>query len=79
MLICLTGPFTDYGAGKPFGGWRVLPMKKHLTMDAIFGLAIGLAPWITGTRRKGWNYWVPQAFAMTSEVFFALATNTEQE
>jgi hypothetical protein len=77
LLICLTAPLTDYGADKPFGGWRVIPMKKHLAFDAMFGLAIGLAPWLSGSWRKGWNYWAPQTFAMTSEVFFALTTKTD--
>lgn len=79
LFISLTAPLTDYGAGKPFGGWRVIPMKQHLTADAIFGLAIGLGPWITGSWRKGWNYWAPQTFAMTSEVFFALTTKIDNE
>jgi hypothetical protein len=78
LAICLTAPLTDYGVEKPFGGWRVIPMKQHLKGDAIFGLAIGLAPWITGSWRKGWNYWVPQTFAMTSEVLFALTTKIDE-
>jgi hypothetical protein len=62
---------------KPFGGVRLIPMKQHLAMDAMFGLAVGLAPWLSGSWRKGWNYWAPQTFAMTSEVFFALTTKTD--
>jgi hypothetical protein len=75
--ICMLGPLTDYGRDKPFGGLRVIPMKQHLAMDAMFGLAVGLAPWLSGSWRKGWNYWAPQTFAMTSEVFFALTTKTD--
>jgi hypothetical protein len=78
VLICLTGPLTDYGRDKPFGGWRLIPMKRHLAMDTAFALAIGLSPWISGSWRKGWNYWAPQTLAMTSEVFFALTTKIDE-
>jgi hypothetical protein len=77
VAVCITCPLTDYGADKPFGGLRVIPMKHHLMLDASFGLAIGLSPWLTGTWRRGWNYWAPQTFAMISECFFALATKTD--
>jgi hypothetical protein len=77
IAICMLGPLTDYGPDKPFGGLRIIPMKQHLTMDAIFGLTIGLSPWLSGSWRKGWNYWAPQTFAMTSEVFFALTTKLD--
>jgi hypothetical protein len=79
IFICLTAPLTDYGANKPFGGWRVIPMKKHLAFDTAFALTIGLAPWLTGTWRKGWNYWAPQTLAMTSELFFALTTKIDDD
>jgi len=79
VLLSLTCPLTDYGPSKPFGGWRVIPMRQHLAVDAMFGVAIGVSPWITGTWRKGWNYWAPQALAMTSEVFFALTTKLDNE
>jgi hypothetical protein len=62
---------------RPFGGVPVIPMKLHLTMDAVGGAAVGLSPWLTGTWRKGWQYWAPQTFAMTSELFFALTTETD--
>lgn len=78
LLLAFTCPLTDYGKDKPFGGWRAIPMKQHLAVDAMFGLAIGLAPWVTGSWRKGWNYWAPQTFAMTSEVFFALTTKIDE-
>jgi len=75
--ICVLGPLTDYGKDRPFGGVRLIPMEQHLAMDAMFGLAVGIAPWVTGSWRKGWNYWAPQTFAMTSELFFALTTRLE--
>jgi hypothetical protein len=79
LALCFTCPLTDYGADKPFGGVRMIPMKQHLAVDAMFGVAIGLAPWVTGSWRKGWNYWAPQTFAMTSELFFALTTKFVDE
>ncbi len=48
-------------------------------LDAAFALTIGLSPWIFGTWRKGWNYWAPQTFAMSSELFFALTTKLDPE
>lgn len=77
--LCFTCPLTDYGRDRPFGGWPVIPMKQHLAMDAAFGLFVGLSPWVTGSWRKGWNYWAPQTLAMTSEVFFALTTKYEDD
>ena len=79
IVVSLMCPLTDYGPEKPFGGWRVLSMRQHCAIDAMFGLAIGLSPWVTGSWRKGWNYWAPQTLAMTSEVFFALTTKFDNE
>jgi len=79
VTLCFTCPLTDYGRERPFGGWRLIPMKQHLAADAAFGLLVGLSPWLTGTWRKGWNYWAPQTFAMTSELFFALTTKTDTD
>ena len=76
-VLCATCPLTDYGEKKPLGGVRLIPMKQHLAMDGVFGVAIGVAPWVTGSWRKGWNYWAPQTFGMTSEVFFALTTKLD--
>ena len=55
----------------------MIPIKQHLAVDTAFGVAIGLAAWLTGSWRKGWNYWSSQTFAMASEAFFALATKTD--
>ena len=75
-IYCL---LTDYGSEKPFGGVRVLSMKQHLQLDAAFGLWVGLSPWVSGSWRNGWNYWAPQTFAMTSELFFALTTELDPD
>ena len=58
---------------------RVISMKRHLQLDAAFALSVGLSPWVFGTWRKGWNYWAPQTFAMSSELFFALTTKLDPE
>ena len=77
--VAIYSLMTDYGSDKPFGGVRVLSMKQHLQLDAAFGLWVGLSPWVFGTWRKGWQYWAPQTFAMTSEIFFALTTKTDPD
>jgi hypothetical protein len=77
--VAIYSLMTDYGSDKPFGGVRVFSMKQHLQLDAALGLWVGLSPWVFGTWRKGWQYWAPQTFAMTSEVFFALTTKTDPD
>jgi hypothetical protein len=77
--VAIYSLMTDYGADKPYGGVRVFSMKQHLQLDAAFGIWVGLSPWIFGTYRKGWNYWAPQMFAMSTEVFFALTTELDPD
>lgn len=77
--IALYSMLTDYGSDNSFASMRVLPMKTHLMLDAAFAIPVGLAPWVTGSWRKGWNYWAPQALLMSSELFFALTTKTDPE
>lgn len=77
--VAIYSLMTDYGSDRPFGGVRVFSMKQHLQLDAAFGLWVGLSPWVSGSWRKGWQYWAPQTFAMTSEVFFALTTKTDPD
>ncbi len=77
--VALYSMLTDYGSDNSFGSARVLSMRTHLMLDAAFGLSVGLSPWVFGTWRKGWNYWAPQTFAMTSELFFALTTKLDPE
>jgi hypothetical protein len=77
LALCFTCPLTNYGRDRPFGGVPAISMKTHLTLDAIGGTAVGLSPWLTGSWRKGWQYWAPQTFALTSELFFALTTKTD--
>jgi hypothetical protein len=77
--VAVYSVLTDYGSDRPFGGVRALSMKQHLQLDAAFGLWVGLTPWVTGSWRNGWNYWAPQTFAMTSELFFALTTELDPD
>jgi hypothetical protein len=77
--IALYSMMTDYGSDNSFASTRSLSMKTHLMLDAAFALPVGLAPWVTGSWRKGWNYWAPQALLMSSELFFALTTKTDPE
>ena len=70
---------TDYGPSDGFelGGAKVLPVSSHLVYDAVGGAVVAAAPWVTGSARKGWNYWAPQALLGAIEIFFALTTRTD--
>lgn len=71
---------TDYGPKHDvleFGGPRTVSMRTHLIADAVGGISVGVAPWLTGSWRKGWNYWAPQLLVMSSETFFALTTKLD--
>ena len=72
---------TDYGPtkGAELGGLRVLSTKTHLRIDAVCGTTVMLLPWLTGSYKKGWNYWAPQMFMGSSELFFALTTKIEDD
>ena len=56
---------------------RVLPMRLHLALDAMSGLALGAAPWVLGTAKRGKRHWLPHALVGALEVGLALATKTE--
>ena len=77
--IAVYSLLTDYGSDNSFPSARVVSMRTHLLLDAAFAIPVGLSPWISGSWRKGWNYWAPQALAMTSELFFALTTELDPE
>lgn len=80
MGIGVLSVFTDYGPKNDpleFGGPRTLSMRTHLLLDAVGGISVGVAPWLTGSWRKGWNYWAPQLLVMSSETFFALTTKID--
>jgi hypothetical protein len=77
--VVISSMLTDYGSDNGFASARVIPMKTHLLLDALLAVPTGLAPWISGSWRKGFWYWAPQTFAMASELFFALTTELEPD
>src|SRR4029450_5663091 len=38
---------------------RVLPMRAHLALDALAGVAVAALPWIGGSAKKGKRHWIP--------------------
>jgi len=72
---------TDYGPtkGAELGGLRVLSIQTHLKVDALCGATVLLLPWVTGSYRKGWNYWAPQMLLGASELFFSQTTKIDPE
>ena len=80
LTVGLLSVLTDYGPKRDaleFGGPRTLSMRTHLTVDAIGGIAVGAIPFLSGSYRRGWNYWAPQLLAASSETFFALTTKLD--
>jgi hypothetical protein len=61
---------TDY----EFGLKRVLPMRTHLALDAIGGLALAATPLVTRASRRGLRHWLPHAILGANEVVLALTT-----
>ncbi|HEX2087896.1 MAG TPA: hypothetical protein VHF89_19575 [Solirubrobacteraceae bacterium] len=47
--------FTDY----ELGAVRVIPYRVHLALDAVWALALGASPFLTGGRRRGRRHWLP--------------------
>jgi hypothetical protein len=71
---------TDYGPKNDrleFGGPRTLSMSAHVKIDAIGAFAVGAMPFVTGSWRRGWNYWAPQLLVASTETFFALTTKLD--
>jgi hypothetical protein len=61
---------TDY----EFGLKRVLPMRAHLALDAVAGIALAATPFLTGASKKGVRHWLPHAIIGANEVALALTT-----
>jgi hypothetical protein len=61
---------TDY----EFGLKRVLPMRAHLALDAVAGIALAATPFLTGASKKGVRHWLPHAIIGANEVVLALTT-----
>jgi hypothetical protein len=58
---------------------RVVPMKAHLVLDAVTGVAVAVAPWVGGSARKGARHWLPHALVGAEELALALTTRTRSE
>lgn len=61
---------TDY----EFGLKRLLPMRTHLALDAVGGVALAATPFVTRASKKGVRHWLPHALLGANEVFLALTT-----
>jgi hypothetical protein len=61
---------TDY----EFGLKRLLPMRTHLALDAVGGVALAATPFITRASKNGVRHWLPHAVFGANEVFLALTT-----
>jgi len=80
LTIATLSFLTDYGPKNnalEFGGPRMLSMRTHVKVDAAGAAVVALAPFVTGSWRKGWNYWAPQLLVASSETFFALTTKLD--
>jgi hypothetical protein len=71
----VVAPLTDYELGVK----RLIPMRAHLVVDAISGLALASGPWATGSARQGARYWLPHALIGATEIALALTTKTEPQ
>lgn len=70
--ISALNAFSDH----PFAAKRAVPMKAHLAIDAVLGVALGALPWITGDAKRGKRYWLPHAIVGGKELFLAAFTRT---
>jgi len=61
---------TDY----EFGVKRIVPMRAHLALDAISGVALAAMPFLTGGHKRGLRHWLPHALIGVNEVALALTT-----
>ena len=65
--------FTDYETS----GQKVVPMKAHLALDALGGVALALVPQVTGARKRGKKHWVPHLAVGAFEIGLAALTKTD--
>lgn len=56
---------------------KVVPMKVHLALDAVGGVALALVPQLTGARRRGKKHWLPHLAIGAVEIGMAAFTKTE--
>ena len=63
---------TDYELGLV----KVIPMRTHLTLDALSGAMVAASPWIFGFANNGRRYWLPHVIVGANEIMAALMTKT---
>ena len=74
-IVAVNAFCTDFGPAEKleWGGLRVWSFRTHFKMDLIGSATVAAMPWITGSRKNGWNYWAPQ-IAAAGLVWLAAAT-----
>ena len=63
---------TDYELGLV----KVIPMRAHLTLDALSGAMVAASPWIFGFANNGTRYWLPHVIVGANEIMAAALTKT---
>jgi hypothetical protein len=56
---------------------KLIPIRTHLIVDAAAGAAVAVAPWLTGSRKRGIGHWLPHALLGGSTIALAALTRTE--
>lgn len=56
--------FTDY----ELGAVKAIPFPVHLKLDALWAVALGAAPFITGDWKKGRRHWLPHVLLAAYEL-----------
>lgn len=68
-VLLLTALLTDYELGVA----RLLPLRLHLGLDLLAGLALAASPWVLGFTAEAWT---PHLVLGAFEVLASLATHT---
>jgi hypothetical protein len=55
---------------------KLIPIRFHLALDAAAGAALAVAPWLTGTRKRGVAHWLPHAAIGAGAIALAALTRT---
>ena len=64
---------TDYELGLV----KVIPMRAHLTLDALSGAMVAASPWLFGFANSGGKrYWLPHVLVGANEIMAAALTKT---